>query len=281
MSPVVQLPTSKILWKLYIVLQIVYTFYVEVILPAVIIFMFGAVLGSFLNVLIDRLPRQETVARGRSKCESCRHVLGPIDLIPIFSYASLLGRCRYCHAKIPARLTLVELIGGLLASSLFLYYFAVAPSLFVIFLFIVLMCFIGIFFADQSYGIIPDEFIIVIVAATGISLFFYRPELIIEYFLTGLVSFLLFLGLHLVTRGKGMGFGDVKLAFAMGFFLGFPRIIVGFYTAFLSALLVALVLVFLGRKKLKGGTIAFGPYLALGTIVAYFFGSKILDFVFK
>lgn len=144
-----------------------------------------------------------------------------------------------------------------------------------------MLCFLGIFFTDFTYGIIPDEFIITIVFSTILLSVLSAPNLIPRHFLVGLVSFILFLSLYAATRGRGMGLGDVKLAGAIGFFLGFPSVIVGIYVAFLTALLVSMILILMGFKKLKGGTIAFGPFLSMGAVIGYFFGIRILALFFK
>ncbi len=242
-------------------------------------FLIGAILGSFLNVLIDRLPRQKTVLFGRSRCESCHRILAARDLIPIISYLALSGHCRYCHAKIPQRLLVVEIASGILASSLFLYttYMNLPPLIFIPLL-IIMLSFLGIFFADMTYGVIPDEFIVAIIGSSLFLLILENNALIVNHFFAGVGSFLLFLVLHIITRGRGMGFGDVKLALALGLFLGFPLIIVGLYAAFLTGSLVSLILVAMGLKKMRGGTIAFGPFLSIGAFVGYFFGTKIINF---
>lgn len=242
-----------------------------------IIFLLGVSFGSFLNVLIDRLPKEKSVFSGRSKCESCHRILKPQDLVPIISYIILRGRCRYCHAKIPIRMLLVELSSGFLALGIFFYVINtnISPS-FAFFLFVITLCLLGIFFSDLEYGIIPDEFVATIVGASAFLVILEKPNFLPEHFLVGILSFLLFFALYTFTRGRGMGFGDVKLASAIGFFLGFPNIIIGMYVAFLTAMIVSIILILMGRKKFKGGTIAFGPFLSIGALVGYFFGTRIL-----
>jgi leader peptidase (prepilin peptidase)/N-methyltransferase len=242
------------------------------------VFFAGAALGSFLNVLIDRLPRNEPIVQGRSKCASCRKTLKLLDLIPIFSYLWLLGRCRYCHAVIPLRILLVEVLGAILALILFLLILSAGISLlYAIFLFVIILSFLGIFFADFEYGIIPDEFVIAIALSSLFFLIMEKPYMLAQNFLVGIISFLLFFSIYSVTSGRGMGFGDVKLAGAIGLFLGFPNIIVGTYAAFLTALCFSIILILTGKKKLRGGTIAFGPFLSIGAVTGYFFGPQILN----
>lgn len=247
-----------------------------------LIFFAGTLFGSFLNVLIDRLPRGESVFKGRSKCESCHKSLLPQDLIPIVSFLSLSGRCRLCHAKIPSRLPIIETASGVIASVLFIYgIYANLPLVLSVFLFIIILSFLGVFFTDFIYGIIPDEFIVSIIFSTIFLLSLSAPDKIPQHFLVGLVSFLLFLGLYAATRGRGMGFGDVKLVAAIGFFLGFPNVIVGIYAAFLTAMLVSIILILAGLKKFRGSTIAFGPFLSIGAVIGYFLGIRILGLFFK
>lgn len=247
------------------------------VLFVIISFIAGSALGSFLGVLVDRLPRGEQVLSGRSKCDRCHRVLSASDLVPIFSYIALSGKCRYCHVKIPMHVFLTEVVCGIMAASLFIYLtFSGIPILQLLFLLVILFSLLGIFIADLLSGIIPDEFIAAIVVFSLFLLLISDPGSLVQNFITGLVTLLLFLGLFLITRGRGMGFGDVKFAFAMGFFLGFPNIIVGLYFAFLTAAAISIILILVGRKKLRGDTIVFGPFLATGTIFAYFFGTQII-----
>jgi prepilin signal peptidase PulO-like enzyme (type II secretory pathway) len=146
-----------------------------------------------------------------------------------------------------------------------------------LFLGVVFFSLAGIFLTDLFYGIIPDQFVAAIVISVFIFLGIYEPSLFPWYLLSGIASLALFLALFLITRGRGMGFGDVKFAFAMGFFLGFPQIVIGLYSAFLTAACVSVILVLVGKKKLKGGTIVFGPFLVLGTIFAHLFGQQIIN----
>ena len=136
-----------------------------------------------------------------------------------------------------------------------------------------------IFVADLKYHIIPDEILIAqIVAALGYQVFFLR-NLLLQNILTGLVFMGLFLLLVIITRGKGMGLGDVKMAFVMGFILGFPKVIVAFYLSFLTGALVSLILV-LGKSKYLKSTIAFGPFLCMAMFATMFYGDY-LWLIFK
>ncbi len=240
-------------------------------------FAFGATLGSFLNVLIDRLSTGRPFTRGRSYCEKCKKTLEFYDLIPLVSYILLRGKCRHCHAKIPIRLFFVELLSGLLFALLYTYLLMQNMSLVVLpFLFAVLWSYLGIFFADLQYGIIPDLLVGVSIIAS-VLLVIISGQPLTTHLLSAFGAFLFFVFLFLLTRGKGMGLGDVKLSFSMGLFLGFPLIVVALYAAFLTGASVAIILVIWRKIRFFGSTIPFGPFLIGGTFVSTFFGNQILQ----
>ena len=247
------------------------------------IFIFGLFIGSFLNLLIDRLPRGEQILKGRSHCDRCKRAIKWHDLIPVISWFVLKGKCRFCGNPIPFRNTLVEIITGLIFAVSFnynsIYY---SPSFFPLnylllqFLNLtILACLIVIFFVDLRHQIIPDEMIIVGVAASLI-LNLLNTQLPIHP-ITHLPNYLFsaasaagfFFLLYWITKKRGMGFGDVKLALLMGLFLGYPKIISALYIAFLTGAFLSVMLILTGKKRF-GQTIPFGPFLVLGTLVSYF-----------
>ena len=236
----------------------------------------GVCVGSFLNMLIDRIPRDEQIVSGRSKCDVCHHELFWKDLIPVFSWILLHGRCRYCHASIPWRNTVVEIITGLLFGAVFYYHMdtllmggALSHSIVIADLALVSLL-IAITFIDLEHMIIPDillawaVFITVILFAAG-----RLPGQLGTHLYAGIGAGLFFIVLVLITRGRWMGLGDVKYALFMGLLLGFPGIIYGMYTAFLTGAFISVMLI-LKRKKRFGQTIPFGPFLVGGTLVAHY-----------
>lgn len=252
----------------------------DLILYVLVVFIFGVMFGSFLCVCIDRLPKGLSVIKGHSMCDHCGKTLGPKHLIPIVSYLALSGKCSFCNAKIPPHVLIIETLGGVIAVLVFAYSMWVGLGIFAfILLAIVAFSLLGIFTADLRSGIIPDEFLVVMGIASFILVFVLGDNIILNLS-AGLVSFLLFYILYAVTKGAGMGFGDVKFAFVIGLFLGFPGIIIGLYTAFLTGAAISLILIFSGRKKLKGDTIPFGPFLVIGTVFAYLFGNQIISYIF-
>ena len=241
------------------------------------VFFLGASVGSFVNVLIDRLPIRQSIFLKRSHCAKCKKNLTPLELIPIISYLALRGKCKKCKSKIPTRIFLVEVTSGLLYSAVFLLYVLRSVDFInLVYLLLLFPVFIGIFFTDLDYGIIPDELVLLVSSIVFVYLAVYSPNLIINHSLSGVGLLLIFLLIFLTTSGRGMGFGDVKLSFALGLFLGFPMTLVSVYLAFLTGATVAIILVLWGKKKLKGDTIPFGPFLVASSIATYFFGDVML-----
>lgn len=243
-----------------------------------ILLFIGLFIGSFLNVIIDRLPRDENFFVGRSHCESCQHTLVWYDLVPIVSFVGLRGSCRYCHTFIGWRYPVIELTTGL--AFAFTYVFLQqSPLLLLVTVLAVMSVLICIFYIDLFYGIIPDTLLIALFIFSVVRLFFLSQP-IIPYFFTALGSAAFFFVLFLITKGKGMGLGDVKYAGIMGFLLGFPTIIPGLYIAFLTGAGIALILVIVGKKAMKS-TIAFGPFLVIGTAVGIFYGMNLWSVFLK
>ncbi len=244
-----------------------------------LVFLFGLAVGSFLNVVIYRLPRDLGFVRGRSFCPKCKHKISWFDNVPLLSFVILKGRCRFCHSPISWRYPLVELTTALLTFQIFNLQFSIYNQ-FSIFQFLNLILtlilfwgLIAVFFIDLEHQIIPDEII-----SPLIIIFLLKVLLTGNWscLLTAISSFLFFYLIFLITKGKGMGFGDVKLAFLMGLVLGFPKIIVAFYLAFLTGAFLGIILIIVGKAKLKQ-KIAFGPFLVSATAIAYLWGEKVIE----
>lgn len=238
----------------------------------ILIFLLGLSVGSFLNVVIDRLPVGKSIIRGRSHCDYCKHVLAPNDLIPVVSFFWLGRNCRYCGKKISWQYPIVELTAGLL--FVFTYSFFAYNLLLFAYHLIIVSGLLAIFITDLKYKIIPDEVLAVLIAAALFYLLVFNRNQLIGHLLAGLIFFLLFLTIVAITRGRGMGLGDVKYAFVMGFLLGIPHSVVAFYLAFLTGAAVSLILVIAGKKTMKS-TIPFGPYLSGATFISLFYGEAL------
>ena len=242
------------------------------------IFVFGLIFGSFLNCVIYRLHSGESFLKGRSFCPNCQHILSWPDLIPVFSFLILKGKCRYCHKPISLQYPLVELATG---TVFLLIFWNLEFGIWDLLFRLLISCFLIIIFVyDLKHYIIPDQVIypaIVIAFLYNIYQFTIdNQQLTINNFLSAFGAAAFFLTLVLISHEKWLGWGDVKLAFLMGLFLGWPKILVALFLAFFIGAIVGVALIILAKKTLKS-EIPFGPFLVSGTFLALFFGQKILD----
>ena len=225
----------------------------------ILLFVLGLILGSFLNVVIYRLPKGKSLASPPSSCPACGTRLGPIDLVPLLSYAFLGGRCRHCGAKISLRYPLVELLTGLVFSLLYLRYGYTAELVKYACLSSILIC---AAFIDMDARIIPDK-LNLFALATGLVFLAVSREIGPLDGLYGLLAgggFLLLLAI--VSRG-GMGGGDIKLFAVIGLYLGFPKVGVAMFISFLIAGILGIILIASGIKSRKE-YIPLGPFISIG-----------------
>lgn len=238
----------------------------------------GAIVGSFLNVCIYRLPRHESIVSPASHCPDCGKQLGWLDNIPLISYVVLKGKCRSCGGTIPWRYPLVEFANAALFSFAgwrFGLTVELLPAL------LLISSLIIVFFIDLEHFIIPNV-VVLPVAAVGlaamvaISLTTSNGEFPAWWVFpaAGAASAAFFFVIALVYP-QGMGMGDVKLAGMLGCFLG-RSVIVGLFLGFLMGATVGVGLMVTGRGGRKS-KVPFGPFLALGSLVALFYGGQLLD----
>src|SRR3989339_71779 len=276
------------------------------------VYLLGLCIGSFLNVVLYRTEEEKSFLEGRSFCPSCRHKLIWKDLFPVFSYLYLLGKCRYCRAKISWQYPAVELATGLIFLLIFNKSSIISslignhglaqelwPSAFagmivaLIFWFYIASSLIIIFVYDLKHYLIPDNVLfpaIIIALAYRIleflsfgnwdlfviwNLNFGISALLFNYFYAVLIGVGFFFFIWLVSQGKWMGFGDVKLAILLGLILGFPNILVGLFLSFFFGAIIGIMLMILEKKNSKS-EIPFGPFLIFGTFLAMFWGEKIV-----
>ena len=253
--------------------------------------LFGLFIGSLLNVCIDRIPAGESIIRPPSHCSSCKQRLSEKDLIPLFSYIFLRGRCRYCGVKIPIRICLVELTTAILFGLITWHFLSHQDGLSVhIAMPLIYACiFIVIFFIDLEQQIIINMTIYIGIALALIFSFFWfqffwptSPDFsiwphqgILSALLGGVTGATLILLPNIITRGRGMGGGDVMLAGFIGTATGFPLVIVALVIGIIGGGLTAIALVALRRKKRKDA-IPFGPFLAVAAMVTLIWGPQIL-----
>jgi leader peptidase (prepilin peptidase)/N-methyltransferase len=250
------------------------------------IIILGLVIGCFLNVCIYRIPNKQSIMRPPSHCTSCGTRLRPIDLVPVFSYIFLKGRCRYCGNKVSAQYPIVEVLTAVVFVLMYLKYSLTVEFAAMAFLSCILIC---ISFIDAEYKIIPNEFIVAGLIG-GVFLFVYNLFHRVEMFgdrvwynpIFGLIcgsGFLLLialLGARVYKSDDAMGMGDIKLLAVIGVFLGWRLTIISLLASVFAAAFASLLLIFFKGKSVKS-VIAFGPYIAMGTVIAALWGKRLLD----
>lgn len=253
-----------------------------------LLFIMGLVIGSFLNVVIYRMVNNDSPMRGRSYCDSCKQPIAWYDNIPLVSFLALGRKCRHCGEPIPWEYPAVEFITG----ALFVWWYFIGSTFFQLsskpFLVIqpLFWLFVGIllvmiFFTDLMYYIIPDSAVFLLTVLTFLYRFFLTNQNVMMSidFQLAIVSAvgasMFFLSLFLLTRGKGMGFGDVKLVFPMGLLLGWPNTVVAIFLSFVIGAVAGVIAMAFKKKKLKSA-IPFGPFLVLGTFIALLWGNDLV-----
>jgi len=299
-----------------------------------ILFVFGLCVGSFLNAVIFRLEKGESIVfagtkslrkglspfsrMARSYCPRCKHTLAWYDLLPVLSFFMLRGKCGYCGKKISIQYPMVEIATGILFALVTNYQLPITnlQSIFqlpitnyqllipLIYYFYISSVLIVIFVYDLKHYIIPDK---ILFPTIGISILYHVSSImqannnasyIIHHTLyshlgSAIIASGFFLSLVLVSRGRWMGLGDVKLAFLMGLVLGWPNILVALFLAFTLGAIVGLALILASRSsasfeeaelpKMAGqhysfkSEIPFAPFLIIGTFMALFWGNQIVS----
>lgn len=218
-----------------------------------ILLILGLIFGSFVSALTWRNPRQISNIKGRSFCDNCRSNLKWFDNIPLLSYLFLGGKSRCCRKKISSRYPIIEIITAI-------GFYLIGYNFINLILFIILF---SIFIIDFEHQIIPDLFIF-----AGIILMHTN-------FLSGLIGATFLLLIHLITKGKGMGLGDVKFAVLGGMIVGLNLLPIWMLTAFLTGGLVGSILILTKKAGLKD-KIAFGPFLVIAIPITLIWGEKII-----
>jgi leader peptidase (prepilin peptidase) / N-methyltransferase len=253
-----------------------------------LLFLVGVSIGSFLNVVIYRSVSGESWTKGRSHCEHCRKRIHWYDNVPLLSYFVLRGKCRDCKKPIAIIHPVVEFLTG----SLFVWWywggtfffklteqpFHYIQPLFWLSVGILLLI---IFFADALYSIIPDEAVGVLTLFT----FLYRlaltlsgemqPADFVKTLIGAVVCGGFFWSLWYFTKGRGMGFGDVKFAVPLALLLGWPNMLIGVFGSFMIGSVVAIILLLSKKKKLKQ-TVPFGPFMVASLVLTLLWGDQIL-----
>jgi len=237
---------------------------------------FGLLFGSFLNVVIYRLPRGETLVRGRSMCPYCKHTIHWYDNIPLLSWIALRGKCRACGWKIPVRYPMVELLTGVSAAGAM---WASGPTLTALWVFAFLAIMIAITFIDWEHQIIPDPLSLGGTVLGWIGAAVCLHITVVQSIVGSLVGAGLIFTIAVLYRAlrkvDGMGGGDVKLMAMIGAFLGWQMV---FAVLFLAAFAGSVYGVILLRRSGGDGktAVAFGSFLAPSAILMWFAGERLL-----
>ena len=265
-------------------------------MTSILLFIFGSIIGSFANVIVYRLHTKEKgIVAGRSKCRDCNHLLESLDLVPIFSYLFLQGKCRYCKSKVSKLYIFGEITMALLFAfvgyllpiniygDIFSQILVLIPYLLVIFVLVIVT------FYDFLYLEIPDIVMLPAILGgliasfidpfgllqAGVLSFGISVSLPLYAFYGGLIIFLFFAIQILISQGRWMGGGDLRLGAFMGVILGIKLGLVALFLSYIIGSIVSIGLLCLHKKGLKSA-IPFGPFLSAGMLIALFFGEAIV-----
>ena len=249
----------------------------------ILVFLFGISFGSFLNVLIYRLPLKKSLVNPPSECPECGSRVKFYDNIPIVSYIILGGKCRYCKKNISLRYPLIEILSGLL-TVFAIYSFGISVS--GIEATYLSLIFLAIFFIDLDHTIIPDVFtipgIIIGIAVSFLpgSMVGWKQSLIGIAVGGGAFMLVGILG-QIIFKKEALGFGDVKYAAMVGAFLGWKNLILMLIVASFLGSIIGISLIYLSGKKGKSTYIPFGPFLTVGAWIAMYFGEDLIKAYLK
>ncbi|MGA2780378.1 MAG: prepilin peptidase [Smithella sp.] len=244
------------------------------------VFIFGAAIGSFLNVCIFRLPAETSIVKPRSQCPHCQHPIRNCDNIPLISFIILRGKCRDCGEKISWRYPLVELITAVLALLLFLK-FGLTLEFLVFFIFTAVL--IVITFIDLDHQIIPD-----IITLPGIPIFSLAAiflvkipwlEVLLGLLIGGGVLFTIAFVYELISKREGMGGGDIKLLAMIGGFLGWKSLMFILLFSSFSGAIVGITAMIIKKQDMKYA-VPFGPFLSAAAVAYLFWGDGFTRLLF-
>jgi leader peptidase (prepilin peptidase)/N-methyltransferase len=278
----------------------------------VTLFILGTFVGSFLNLVSDRLPKGKKIVFGRSMCDYCKKSLKAKNLVPVFSFVFQRGKCSFCHKQLSYYYPFSEIFTGLVfVLAAWVSGFANTPnsqSIFILFYYCVVFSFyVAMFLTDLKFYLILDSLVIpatVFVFLTSLIFrgldianlhrhlsedtfgsYLLRTSYFSDHVVYALKDFgvvilgaaiisLFFLFLIFITKGRGMGYGDVKLGFLIGLVNGFPLSIISIFLGFILGAVYSMTLVAVKKKTMKD-TIAFGPFLIMGSLLTFLFGPQL------
>ncbi|KZL93394.1 prepilin peptidase [Clostridium magnum] len=237
-----------------------------------IIFIFGAIIGSFLNVCIYRIPREESIVYPPSSCTTCKNVIKGYDLVPIISYLFLKGKCRYCGEKVSIRYPIIEFTTGILFVITFIK-FGISLDFAKYIVLISLLVVVSMIDLDTTDVYFSTTLTGIISSAIFLGIYLYMDIPIGSYIYGGVIGGGLLSLIILITKG-GMGWGDAEICLVCGLFLGLKLTIIMLFLSFIIGSVIGLLLILSGKKS-KKDYIPFGPFIAIAAIVTIFVGERI------
>ena len=243
----------------------------------ILIFILGLIVGSFSNVCIYRIPRNESIIYPASHCPKCHTTIKPKDNIPLLSYILLKGKCRNCKTKISIQYPMVEFLSGLIYLIIYLIYGLSVQTLIYT---ILSSALIIIAFIDLNEQIIPDVISLPGIV-TGFIISFFVPYIsfinsALGVVVGGGIILVISLGGSVIYKKEAMGGGDVKLAAMIGAFLGWRYIIISLFLGFFLGALAGIILIIAKIKK-REDVIPFGPFIVLGSLITLLWGEQIIS----
>jgi len=244
----------------------------------ILVIIIGMIIGSFLNVCTFRVPNEESISYPPSHCSNCNHRLMPLDLIPIFSFIFLSGRCRYCKEKISFQYPIVEALNCIFYVIIFFEYGVSIATLkyFVLISLLIVISFIDyktqyVYQSNIIFGLICGIIFMLI------NFMLYKSG-ILDSIMGSIIGFLIIKTIVVIT--KGMGDGDAEIALVCGLFLGVKGILIGLFLSVIIGGASGVLIIILKLKNLKD-KIAFGPFIAVGTFISMIWTKEILEWYMK
>jgi len=245
-------------------------------------FILGTIVGSFLNVVVERTKHKKSFLLNRSACPMCGHILNVWDLIPLFSYIFLNGKCRYCQKKISWQYFVMELVTGVIFGLIYLSVETIHElslpdihNILLLFFYLIIASFLIIIFVyDLKYYLILDKIVVpgMVVALIGN---FLLGRNWLDLLLGAVIGSGIFLLQYTISRGKWVGGGDIRLGLFMGLILGWKLVLVALFISYLFGATIGVGLILLKRKKMQD-TLPFATFLSVATLITMLCGSSIL-----
>jgi leader peptidase (prepilin peptidase) / N-methyltransferase len=237
-----------------------------------LVLLFGLIIGSFLNAVVYRLRNKKSFLKGRSFCPKCKKSLSASDLIPVLSFIFLRGKCRYCKKKISKQYPLVELGTGVVFLILYIK-FGLTLEFFIYALYSVFL--ILIFVYDLLYYLVLDVVSVPAIIVGFIGSLVFGISLT-NLLIGGIIGLSFFLIQFVISKGKWIGGGDLRLGLMCGFMVGWPKILPLLVITYISGAIISVMLLASKKKKWKD-SVPLGIFLTLATLVVILFGDKIID----